>query len=87
MSAHITSFVILCHPRQRREVRDAAAALPGVEIHHCGEDGKIIALAEGANEHAIGDALLRLQSTPGVIAANMVYHGIDIDEGEQRHGD
>lgn len=79
MSAHITSFVILCRPHLRYVVRDATAALPGVEIYHCGDDGKIVALAEGDNERQVGDALVQLQTMPGVIAANMAYHGIDED--------
>lgn len=82
MSAHITSFVILCHPHSRQAVRATVAALPGVEVHHCGDDGKIVALAEGGNEQHIGDALTRLQSLPGVIAANMVYHGIADNEDD-----
>ena len=83
MSAHITSFVVLCRPQKVREVRAAIAAMPGVEIHYCGDGGKIVALAEGGSEHHIGDALAKLQSVPGVVAANMAYHGIDYAEDEQ----
>lgn len=86
MSAHITSFVILCRPQMRFVARDAVAALPGVEIHHCGEDGKIVAVAEGGDEFHIGDALVKMQNAPGVVAANMVYHGIDENGREERGG-
>lgn len=81
MSAHITSFVILCRPQMRHRARDAIAELPGVEIYHCGDDGKIVAVAEGGNEFHIGDALVRMQNAPGVVAANMAYHGIDESDG------
>ena len=78
-AAHVSSFVVLCRPRDRDSVRAALAALPGVEVHHCGEDGKIVALAAGDESH-VGDALVRMQSVPGVIAANMVYHGAEEEE-------
>lgn len=81
MSLHVTSFIILCRPQLRDAVKDEIAQLPGVEIHYCGEDGKIVALSEGGSEAHIGDAIAKMQSVPGVIAANMVYHGID--EGAQ----
>lgn len=82
--AHITSFVILCRPQLRRGVSAAVAALPGVEVHHCGADGKIVAVAEGDDAQAMGEALMRLQDLPGVAAANMVYHGVD---APQENGD
>ena len=82
MSAHITSFVILCLPRMRFVARDAVAALPGVEIHHCGDDGKIVATAESASEIQIGDALVKMQNAPGVVAANMIYHAAEDETDE-----
>ena len=91
-TAHITSFLILCKPQHRDAVRDAAANLRGVEIHHCGDNGKIVAVAEGSNESHIADALQALQTMPGVIAANLVYHGIaddtadDIDIADEHGG-
>lgn len=77
MRAHISSFVILCRPQNRAAVRASLDALSGVEVHHCGEDGKIVAVSESEDEYQIGDMLTELQSIPGVIAANMVYHGIE----------
>lgn len=79
MSAHISSFVVLCRPQKLGEARAAIAALPGVEIHYCG-GSKIVAIAEGGEEHHISDALAKMQDIPGVIAANMVYHGIEYSE-------
>lgn len=80
MTAHITSFVLLCRPSERFAVRDAVAALPGVEVYRCGDDGKIIALAEGGSGKHIGDTLMHMQNLPGVVAANMAYHGIAEDD-------
>lgn len=84
MSAHISSFIILCLPEKRHTVAHAAACLPGVEIYRCSDDGKIIALAEGGHETHIAETLQTLQDLPHVIAANMVYHGIDEDSSEQQ---
>ena len=81
MSAHISSFVILCRPQERNAVSAAVADLPGVEIYHVADNGRIVALAEGDGYH-VGEALTQMQSLPGVIAANMVYHGIDDSEDE-----
>ena len=86
MSAHIASFVILCRPENQNAVAAAATALPGVEIQHCGINGKIVAVAEGANESAVANALQALQDAPGVIAANLVYHGIDEDDSDSEGG-
>ena len=77
MNMHITSFLILCRPENRHSVRAATAALPGVEIHYCGDNGKIVAVAESASESHIADALQTLQSMPGVVAANLMYHGVE----------
>lgn len=78
-AAHITGFLILCRPQNRLAVSAAVAALPGVEVQHCGDDGKIAAVAESGGEEEISGAIMQLQSLPGVIAANLVYHGIDED--------
>ena len=64
----------------------AVADLPGVEIYHVADNGRIVALAEGDGEH-VGYALTQMQSLPGVIAANMVYHGMDDSEDNSRAGD
>lgn len=87
MSAHISSFVILCRPQERHIVSMAVADLPGVEIYHVADNGRIVALAEGDGEH-VGYALTQMQSLPGVIAANMVYHGMDDseDDSEDENG-
>ena len=77
LMTHISSFVILCKPQNRHAVADAVAALRGLEIHHCGSNGKIVAVAEGGTESHITQALQTLQDLPGVVAANLVYHGID----------
>ena len=83
MNMHITSFLILCRPENRHSVRAATAALPGVEIHYCGDNGKIVAVAESASESHITDALQTLQTMPGVVAANLMYHGVEEDAAEE----
>ena len=83
MNMHITSFLILCRPENRHSVRAATAALPGVEIHYCGDNGKIVAVAESASESHITDALQTLQSMPGVVAANLMYHGVEEADVEE----
>lgn len=79
---HITSFLILCRPQNRHSVAQAAAALPGLEVRHCGDDGKIVALAEGGTESHITTAMQRLQELPEVVAVNLVYHGVDEDDAQ-----
>ena len=81
MSVHLSSFVVLCRPQKLGEARATIAALPGVEIHYCG-GGKIVAIAEGGSEKHISDALAKMQDIPGVVAANMVYHGVEYAEDE-----
>lgn len=78
-AAHVTGFLILCRPQNRLAVSAAVAALPGVEVRHCSDDGKIAAVAESGSEEEISGAITQLQTLPGVIAANLVYHGIDED--------
>ncbi len=84
---HISSFLILCKPENRRMVADAAAALPGVEVCHSGANGKIVAIAEGGTETHITHALQTLQDLRGVVTVNLVYHGVEESTGDAGDGD
>ena len=49
-------------------------AMPGTEVHHKTEDGRLIVTVESDSQRKAGDVLLQLQSLPGVASASLVYH-------------
>lgn len=58
--------------------------MPGTEVHHRTEDGRLIVTVESDDKTQAGDVLIQMQSLPGVAAASLVYHHFeDLDAAER----
>lgn len=81
---HVSGAVIAVKPDRIDGVLSQIAAFDNVEVH--GRDsGKIVVVIDGPSTGVLGDTLMRLSVLEGVIAANMVFEQMDMEE-EETHG-
>lgn len=80
---NICGVLVMARPQERHRVATALAALPGVEIHLVGDQGKLITTVEDTTQSTAGPMLERIGGIPGVLSVTLVYHHFDSDrEGE-----
>lgn len=78
---HISSAVIAAKPDRLDDVLAALRDFDNVEVHGA-DKGKIVIVIEGPTTGVLGDTLMRISVLDGVIAANMVYEHVDMEEEE-----
>ncbi|QRM57139.1 chaperone NapD [Sinorhizobium sp. BG8] len=78
---HISSAVIATKPDRFADVLAVLDRFDNVEVH-AADKGKIVVVIEGSSTGALGDTLMRLSILDGVIAANMVFEHVDMEEDE-----
>jgi periplasmic nitrate reductase NapD len=72
LRGHISSAVVMTHPRDTEAVAARLAAVDGVEVHGT-TGGRIVVVIEGPHAGHLGDTLLAITAMDGVLAANMVF--------------
>ena len=77
---HICGVLIQARPERLDVVRAGLTALPGVEIHHATDDGRLVVTVEDSEETTAGDILHRFHDVAGVVSASLVYHYHDTGE-------
>lgn len=85
MSEELVICGVLIHavPGTAEELVTELGEIPGTEIHHQTEDGRLIVTVESDDRKQAGDVLIQIQSLSGVAAASLVYnHFEDIDGTE-----
>lgn len=78
---HISSAVIAVKPEHAESVRAVLDGLANVEVHGA-DRGKIVIVIEGPSTGVLGDTLMRISVLDGVIAANMVFEHVEMEEDE-----
>jgi nitrate reductase NapD len=75
MTDEISICGVLVHarPAQVQEVEARLAAMPGVEIHGCTKDGRLVVTVEEVGEHSCIDTLANMHEVAGVLSASLVY--------------
>ncbi|APO78774.1 nitrate reductase chaperone assembly protein NapD (plasmid) [Rhizobium etli 8C-3] len=82
---HISSAVIATIPARTEGVLAALTGMENVEIHgHAG--GKIVVVIEGTSTGMLGECLSRISLLDGVIAANMVFEHVEMEEMQSDDG-
>lgn len=76
---HISSAVVIAFPHRCAEVAERLDALPDTEVHYV-QDGKIVIVLEGASTGEVGSRLAAIGLMDGVLAANLVFEQIDIQD-------
>lgn len=78
---NISSVVVRAHPDKLSTVRDALAAIPGVEIHAVTDEARIAATIEDENSGRAADTYVGLHHIPGVLAVTLIYQYDDAGDG------
>jgi len=78
---HISSAVIAAKPGCLDAVLVALADFENVEVHGA-DKGKVVIVIEGPSTGVLGDTLMRISVLDGVIAANMVFEHVEMEEDE-----
>lgn len=76
-SMNISSVILRAQPEKLPGVRDGLAAIPGVEIHADGGDGRLVLTLEDGAGYAPPDVFSKLHQLDGVISASLVYQYCD----------
>ena len=76
---NISSAIVYALPQRSDSVRESLRALPGLEIHHEGRDGRFIVTIEDGHGAAVADTVMQLHRLDGVLSAAMVYQYTDED--------
>lgn len=71
---HIVSLLVQATPHGVLVAKQAAAALPGAEVHDTAAPGKFVVVLESPQERAIADAADVLQQVTGVLTVSIVTH-------------
>jgi len=76
---NISGIVVHAHPGKLETVRALLEAIPGVEIHAAGQDGKMVVTIEKNNDRETADIFEEIGKVPGVLSTAMVYHHFEPD--------
>ncbi len=76
---NISSAIIYAFPQRADSVRASLRALPGLEIHHEGNDGRFVVTIEDGHGVSVADTVMQLHRLDGVLSAAMVYQYSDDD--------
>ena len=80
---NISSVILRARPDKLAAVRNGLAAMPGVEIHADGNDGRLVLTIEDGEGYAPPDVFLKLHALEGVLSASLVYQYCDDDFPEE----
>jgi periplasmic nitrate reductase NapD len=76
---NISSAIVYALPQCADSVRVSLRELPGLEIHHEGNDGRFIVTIEDGHGVSVADTVMQLHRLDGVLSAAMVYQYSDDD--------
>ena len=77
---NICGVLVHARPERAGEVGRALAAMPGVEIHAVGGDGRLVVSVEDTPGSFTADVMAGFHRVEGVINAALVYHHCESDE-------
>lgn len=85
---NVCGVLVHARPQARHDVASALQALPGVEIHAVGDEGKLVVTVEDAPDNGSGGiwagaTIEQFNQVPGVLSVALVFHHFDQErEGE-----
>ncbi len=80
---NISSLIVGVQPAMRDRVCAGLNGLPGVEVHACSDDGRMIVSLETCNERTTVDTFEAIRQLDGVLSASLVYHQYETDPDEE----
>ena len=81
---HIACLIVRCLPQHEAAVVARLRALELTDVRGA-EQGRIIVIAEGANEYELAQRFDAIRATPDVMTTDLVHHEIDSDNSEDAH--
>ena len=70
---HVAGLVVHAYPEAVPRVERALRAIAGADVQAASRDGKLVVTLEATSGGAIADAMVRIQTLDGVLAAALVY--------------
>ncbi|BDM65748.1 hypothetical protein NFHSH190041_32000 [Shewanella sp. NFH-SH190041] len=74
---HITSLVLHIRPAHTIAVTQQLSQIPGAEIHHQSQDGKLIVTLEADKQSALLQSIEQIQAMPEVLSSSLVFHQVE----------
>jgi nitrate reductase NapD len=71
---NISSAIVHARPGHAEVVRDALAAIAGVDIHAVSAEGKLIVTIESPGDRETADTFEAISQMDHVLSTSMVYH-------------
>ena len=71
---NITGIVVYTRPERSGAVRDALAAMGGVEVHAISPEGRMVVTVEQSDDRAATGTLDAVARIDGVLSTALVYH-------------
>lgn len=71
---NISGVLVRAYPDQLKQVSLALTGMAGVEVHANDAKGRLVVTVEQEDASLMADALIGMQSLPGVLSASMIYH-------------
>lgn len=83
---NISGIVLRAHPAQHPALTQALLALPGLEIHGAGSDGRMVITLEDRDNNSAADTYVKLHDMPGVLSVSLIYqHSEDEPDAEMNN--
>ena len=76
---NIAGVLVHSRPEKVEQVVATLAELPGLELHHRTDDGRLVVTVEDTDTSLASEVLLDLHRQPGVLSATLVYHHFEPD--------
>jgi nitrate reductase NapAB chaperone NapD len=70
-------MVVQCLPEKLAATAAALESIPNLDVPERDERGKMVVVIEAQGEAKLMECITQIETTPGVISANLVYHQID----------
>lgn len=79
---NICGVAVYLAPDAQRDLTVKIQALPGVELHAVSGECRLAATIVDTPESMAIDQIAAIHRLPGVVAASLVFHAVDMPDGE-----
>jgi nitrate reductase NapD len=77
---NVIGVLVHAMPGTVEAVREALAAMPGVDVHAATDDGRLVVTATDEGAHLASESLMSMNHVAGVIGTSLVYHACEPED-------
>ena len=77
---NISGVLVCTQPERTAAMRQKLESVPGVDVHHTDETGRIIITIEGADTSQDVERLKQVKALEGVLSADMIHYHFEEDD-------